>query len=263
MILVTGGTGLVGSHLLLDLVRSGKKVRAIYRSEGKLSEVKKVFLYYVSAKETAFLFDSIDWVQADILDIPSLNEVFTNIDYVYHCAAIVSFDAKNAENLRATNIEGTANIVNSCIIFKVKKLPFSEEELLQIKAISKGYSKSKEIIDRFLDNPKVEIGKSVYEDFDRIDLIYKIYKDKLKQLDKIVVTVSSPGFEYVDRDKILVNLKPYLKFPVEISYDFQNQIITKTHSFPTLSSETDFNLNSTEELMSAISSSLAFFSCMK
>ncbi|CAM4336490.1 NAD-dependent epimerase/dehydratase family protein [Gillisia hiemivivida] len=122
MILVTGGTGLVGSHLLLDLAKSGKKVRAIYRSEDKLSEVKKIFLYFVSAKETAFLFDSIDWVQADILDIPSLNEVFTNIDYVYHCAAIVSFDAKNAENLRATNIEGTANIVNSCIIFKVKKL---------------------------------------------------------------------------------------------------------------------------------------------
>jgi hypothetical protein len=149
-----------------------------------------------------------------------------------------------------SNLKGSSPL--NLGIFKVKKLPFSEEELLQIKAISKGYSKSKEIIDRFLDNPKVEIGKSVYEDFDRIDLIYKIYKDKLKQLDKIVVTVSSPGFEYVDRDKILVNLKPYLKFPVEISYDFQNQIITKTHSFPTLSSETDFNLNSTEELMSAI-----------
>lgn len=122
MILVTGGTGLVGSHLLLDLARSKKKVRATYRSEAKLSEVKKVFSYYVSAKEAALLYDSIEWVQADILDIPSLNEAFSNVNYVYHCAAIVSFDANNAKSLRTTNIEGTANIVNLCIAFNIKKL---------------------------------------------------------------------------------------------------------------------------------------------
>jgi len=122
MILVTGGTGLVGSHLLLDLARSKKKVRATYRSEAKISEVKKVFSYYVSAKEAALLYDSIEWVQADILDIPSLNEAFSNVNYVYHCAAIVSFDANNAKSLRTTNIEGTANIVNLCIAFNIKKL---------------------------------------------------------------------------------------------------------------------------------------------
>ncbi len=122
MILVTGGTGLVGSHLLLDLVKSGKKVKAIYRNQSKLSEIKKVFSYYVPAKEAAFLFDSIDWVEADILDIPSLDEAFKNIKYVYHCAAVVSFKTTNAKQLRTTNIEGTANIVNSCIKFNVEKL---------------------------------------------------------------------------------------------------------------------------------------------
>jgi len=122
MILVTGGTGLVGSHLLLDLVKSGKKVKAIYRNASKLPEVKKIFSCYVSAKEASFFFDSIDWVEADILDIPSLNEAFQNIKYVYHCAAVVSFNATNAKQLRRTNIEGTANIVNSCIKFNVEKL---------------------------------------------------------------------------------------------------------------------------------------------
>ncbi len=122
MILVTGGTGLVGSHLLLDLAKSGQKVRAIYRTESKLLEVKKVFSYYIPAKEATFLFEAIEWVQADILNIPSLNEAFQNIKYVYHCAAIVSFDTTNAKKLRITNIEGTANIVNSCIKFKIKKL---------------------------------------------------------------------------------------------------------------------------------------------
>jgi len=122
MILVTGGTGLVGSHLLLDLARTGKKVKAIYRTESKLSDVKKVFSYYVPSKEATFLFNSIEWLQGDILDIPSLNKAFTNVDHVYHCAAIVSFNSKNNKKLRTTNIEGTANIVNSCLKFKVTKL---------------------------------------------------------------------------------------------------------------------------------------------
>ena len=45
-----------------------------------------------------------------------------DIDYVYHCAALISFDTKDYYKLRKINIEGTANIVNLCITHKVKKL---------------------------------------------------------------------------------------------------------------------------------------------
>jgi len=40
MILVTGGTGLVGAHLLYHLIKNEEKVRAIYRSEEKIEKVK-------------------------------------------------------------------------------------------------------------------------------------------------------------------------------------------------------------------------------
>ncbi|MEN3323314.1 NAD-dependent epimerase/dehydratase family protein [Mariniflexile soesokkakense] len=120
MILVTGGTGLVGSHLLYRLVSNNENVRAIYRSERKIEQVKNVFATYTS--NYASLFETIEWVQADILDIPALTEAFKDITHVYHCAAFVSFEPHKYPLLRKTNIEGTANIVNFCISNNIKKL---------------------------------------------------------------------------------------------------------------------------------------------
>ncbi|HEY6144511.1 MAG TPA: NAD-dependent epimerase/dehydratase family protein [Flavobacterium sp.] len=120
MVLVTGGTGLVGAHLLLHLVENGEVVRAIYRNLGAIQKTKNLFSIY---KKEA-LFEKIDWIQADITDVPNLETVFDNVEYVYHCAAIISFDPKDEDLLRKTNIEGTANIVNFCIAKSVKKLCF-------------------------------------------------------------------------------------------------------------------------------------------
>ncbi|RYJ52992.1 NAD-dependent epimerase/dehydratase family protein [Flavobacterium petrolei] len=124
MILVTGGTGLVGAHLLLHLIESQsigtEKVRAIYRSVATLEKTKSLFSMY---KKEAF-FEQIEWIQADITEVPSLEIAFQNIDTVYHCAALISFDPKDEDILRKTNIEGTANIVNFCIAYQIKKLCF-------------------------------------------------------------------------------------------------------------------------------------------
>ncbi len=120
MILVTGGTGLVGAHLLYRLVSENEKVRAIYRSERKISNTKSVFSCYTEDYDT--LFDAIEWVQADILDVPALSEAFIGVTKVYHSAAFVSFEPDKYRLLRKTNIEGTANIVNLCISNSVEKL---------------------------------------------------------------------------------------------------------------------------------------------
>jgi nucleoside-diphosphate-sugar epimerase len=120
MVLVTGGTGLVGSHLLLELVRSKTQVRAIYRNESKLASVKKVFSYYTN--KSYLLFNEIEWIKADILDIPALEIAFKGVEYVYHAAALISFDPNDFDTLQKVNVEGTANIVNLCTANEVKKL---------------------------------------------------------------------------------------------------------------------------------------------
>ncbi len=80
MILVTGGTGLVGSHLIYKLVESGKKVKAIYRTKEKIKSVKRVFSYYSSNYEA--LFSEIEWIEATLNDIPSLEIAFKNVPYL-------------------------------------------------------------------------------------------------------------------------------------------------------------------------------------
>jgi nucleoside-diphosphate-sugar epimerase len=120
MILVTGGTGLVGAHLLLHLVEQGEIVRAMYRSATSIEKTKNLFSLY----NKSHLFEKIEWMVADILDIPSLENAFQNIDFVYHCAALISFDPKDEEVIRKTNIEGTANIVNFCLAYRIKKMLF-------------------------------------------------------------------------------------------------------------------------------------------
>jgi len=118
MILVTGATGLVGSHLLVKLLQEENEVKALYRNEKNIEAVKNVFKY----KNAIDLFEKIIWVKGDITDIPSLNAAFENITHVYHCAALISFDPNDEELLRKTNIEGTANVVNCCIDFGIKKI---------------------------------------------------------------------------------------------------------------------------------------------
>jgi dihydroflavonol-4-reductase len=117
MILITGGTGLVGAHLLLKLAQSGSPVRALYRTTASLAKTKKLFAHYNSEA----LYNTIDWVEGDIVDVPSLEAAFAGVTHVYHCAALVSFDPADEDWLRKVNIEGTANMVNCALAFGVQK----------------------------------------------------------------------------------------------------------------------------------------------
>jgi dihydroflavonol-4-reductase len=120
MILVTGGTGLVGAHLLAELSKEDLRIRAIYRRAHKIELVRAVFEYLPEVNLS--LFEKIEWVEADLRDLPKLTEAFKGVSSVYHCAAMVSFEPDKYKLLRKVNIEGTANIVNLCVSQKVQKL---------------------------------------------------------------------------------------------------------------------------------------------
>lgn len=102
--------------MLLELAGSGQKVRALYRTHKSLANTRALFTANANPH-----FDTIEWVIGDITDVPSLEEAFTGIDTVYHCAAYISFEPNDEDILRKVNIEGTANMVNFALSFGVKK----------------------------------------------------------------------------------------------------------------------------------------------
>ena len=109
MILVTGATGLVGSQIVRALVKQGKQVRALKRASSDLS------LLGDAAQK-------VDWAMGDVTDVFSLVDAMQGVAQVYHCAAVISFHPKEVAYMMHVNVEGTANVVNSCLETGVHKL---------------------------------------------------------------------------------------------------------------------------------------------
>ncbi len=112
MILITGGTGFIGSYLIKQLLLSEKPIRSIKRKNSIIPD----FL-----KNTS----KIEWVDADVLDYFALEEAFVGVSEVYHCAAMVSYASEDKKQLMKVNVEGTTNIVNLCLDKQVKLLYMS------------------------------------------------------------------------------------------------------------------------------------------
>ncbi len=118
MIFVTGGTGLVGAHLLAELVLENRPIRASRRSNSNLDRVRRLFL---QLGRTEAQFQAIEWVELDLLDGPKMFDQLKGVEEVYHCAAMVSFDSGDAKKMVQINISGTANVVNAALENKVRK----------------------------------------------------------------------------------------------------------------------------------------------
>ena len=119
-ILVTGGTGLVGSHLLYQLVQSGNSPIAIHRHSSDIMNVKKIFSYY--SKQSEKLFNQISWFECDILDVLLLDNIVRKATHIYHCAALISFNSELKNDMLDINTTGTANIIDLSLKHGIKRI---------------------------------------------------------------------------------------------------------------------------------------------
>lgn len=118
MILVTGSNGLVGSHIISELLGRGESVKALIRSPRAILQIRRTLAFYHNDPDA--LIEKISFTEGDVNDILSLEKAFEGVDTVCHCAAIVSFHPRDKKSLLKVNAEGTANVVNLALHYKIK-----------------------------------------------------------------------------------------------------------------------------------------------
>ncbi len=111
MILVTGSTGLLGSHVVVELLHKGYEVRAMYRDESRKKAVHRLLTFYYP-EEQDFLLKKLSWFKGDVLDLTDVEDSLQGVSKVVHCAALVSFHRRDFNVLFKVNRRGTANMVN-------------------------------------------------------------------------------------------------------------------------------------------------------
>lgn len=107
MILLSGATGIVGYFIAQQLLNKGYQVRALKRANSKTARLGK--------------HPNLEWVEADVEDIPALEKAFQGIKYVIHCAAVVSFHQEDKQQMMDVNVAGTANMVNLALENDIQK----------------------------------------------------------------------------------------------------------------------------------------------
>ncbi|KXX67997.1 NAD-dependent epimerase/dehydratase family protein [Flammeovirga sp. SJP92] len=109
-VFVTGGTGFVGGYIIQALLKEGAQIVAMNGVQNDKSFLKNEN-------------DQIEWVDVHLLDPSQLSDVLKEVEYIVHAASIVSFNTSR-EELRAVNVEGTANLVNIALQSNIKKFIF-------------------------------------------------------------------------------------------------------------------------------------------
>jgi len=112
MVLVTGANGMLGSYLVRQLIDRGESVRGLKRAKSDL----------------ALLGDyarRMEWSEGDVTDIFSLEEAMKGVDKVYHLAALISMQPRDAGKMLNINAEGTANVVNAALGSGISKLLYA------------------------------------------------------------------------------------------------------------------------------------------
>jgi dihydroflavonol-4-reductase len=108
-VLVTGGTGFVGSNLVPHLLRDGAHVRTLVRDTG-----------------TGLLDPStVEMIIGDVRDPDAVARAMKGVDTVYHVAGLVSYWRPRRRQLHEVNVTGTRNVVSACLAEGVRRLVFT------------------------------------------------------------------------------------------------------------------------------------------
>ena len=122
MNLITGATGIVGSHVLAELLKTNQKCLALYRKETRKQRTQNYLQLLGFSPE--LIEQQIHWKAADLFDPAALEQAFEGVKRVFHCAARVAFAPSEDQAVLETNIKGTTLMVDLALKHKIEKFAF-------------------------------------------------------------------------------------------------------------------------------------------
>jgi dihydroflavonol-4-reductase len=118
LVLVTGGTGFVGIHCILQLLKKGYQVRTTLRS---LSRKDEVFNMLKNGGLTAF--ENLSFIETDLSSDYNWDKAAENCEYILHVASPISLTVpKTEDETIKPAIEGTLRVLNAAKAAKVKRV---------------------------------------------------------------------------------------------------------------------------------------------
>ena len=107
--LVTGGTGLIGSHLAHALAERGDDLRLTARADSRMDNLTDL---------------DVEVVRCDVLDRRALRRALKDVDRVFHAVGLTSLRA-SAARLREANVETTRNVLEECLRAGVERVVYT------------------------------------------------------------------------------------------------------------------------------------------
>jgi len=212
MNLLTGATGLVGAHLLALLISNKDKTRALFRTQHKKQQAISVILKYGITEEA--IDEYVEWMQCDILNIPKLENSFNGVTHVYHCAGFISNSPSDYKQMRKVNIEGTANMVNLSLHFKIEKFC----HVSSIATLGKPLSSDEETTEM---TPLAENQKSSAYEISKYGAEMEVWRGSQEGIDVVIVNpgiILGDGFYDSGSGKFFSKMKKGIKiYPPKIT----------------------------------------------
>ncbi len=130
-ILVTGASGFVALHTIIQLLQQGYTVRATLRSLSREAEVRETISKHVQAN------DRLEILPADLEQESGWNEAMQNVEYVLHIASpFPLFEPKHEDELIVPAVQGTQRVLRAAHQAGIKRVV----QVSSNAAISAGHS---------------------------------------------------------------------------------------------------------------------------
>lgn len=132
-------------------------------------------------------------------------------------------------------IPGSDSLKNARV--KVVVYPLTSAEEKNLTSALENIQESMELVSEFFEDAQVDISRHSYENITFYHEVFSRYQPVLEKLDEVLTKFKSPGFKYINREKVFPDFFGTVNIESEIIFDFDGEEVKRKHDFPKSTTE--------------------------